>query len=216
MKKKYSSIYVQYGCGLSAPKEWVNFDASPTLRLQRIPILGNLLKKIQKVVFPKNVKYGDIVKGLPIKEEKCLGVYCSHVLEHLSLEDFRVALKNTYSILQKGGIFRCILPDLEYAAKKYIKNLNNGIELASIQFIGKDTLLGTEKREKGVLNILKLAFGNSNHLWMWDKKSLIKELYDAGFKDARDCKFNDCNDEMFRYVEDEGRFINSVAIECKK
>ena len=38
-------IYVQYGCGLAAPKEWMNFDGSPTLRVQQIPIIGALLKK---------------------------------------------------------------------------------------------------------------------------------------------------------------------------
>ena len=38
MKKKY----VQYGCGLSAPNEWINFDVSPTLRIQKIPIIGSL------------------------------------------------------------------------------------------------------------------------------------------------------------------------------
>ena len=32
MKDSKTNIYVQYGCGLCAPKEWVNFDVSPTLR----------------------------------------------------------------------------------------------------------------------------------------------------------------------------------------
>ncbi|MCI5142460.1 MAG: methyltransferase type 11, partial [Candidatus Electrothrix sp. ATG1] len=30
--------FIHYGCGLSAPESWLNFDASPTLRLQRIPL----------------------------------------------------------------------------------------------------------------------------------------------------------------------------------
>ena len=106
-------LYVQYGCGLSAPKEWQNFDASPTLRLQRLPIFGALLKKQLNVVFPKEVRYGDIVKGLPLKENSCSGIYCSHVLEHLALKDFRTALINTYKILKPGGVFRCLVPDLE-------------------------------------------------------------------------------------------------------
>jgi hypothetical protein len=37
--------YVQYGCGWSAPKEWVNYDASPTLKWERIPILGRYTKE---------------------------------------------------------------------------------------------------------------------------------------------------------------------------
>ena len=89
-------LYVQYGCGLSAPKEWVNFDVSPTLRLQKIPVVGNWLKKSSKVVFPSNVLYGDIVKGLPVADNSCDGVYCSHTLEHLSLEDFLQKIHDMY------------------------------------------------------------------------------------------------------------------------
>ena len=38
-------MYIHYGCGLDAPKEWINFDASPTLRLQKTPLLGLLFQK---------------------------------------------------------------------------------------------------------------------------------------------------------------------------
>ena len=66
--------------------------------------------------FPSNVKYGDIIKGLPVEDNSCDGLYCSHTLEHLSLQDFRIALKNSYKILKKGGIFRVILPDIKHIA----------------------------------------------------------------------------------------------------
>lgn len=97
--------YVQYGCGHSAPKEWVNFDVSPTLRIQKTPIIGLLVKKKLNTTFPSNVLYGDIIKGLPIEDNTCDGLYCSHTLEHLALDEFRIALKNSYRILKKG---RCI------------------------------------------------------------------------------------------------------------
>ena len=208
--------YVQYGCGLSAPKEWVNFDVSPTLRLQKIPLLGSLVKKKTNVAFPKNVKYGDITKGLPVPDDSCYGVYCSHVLEHLSLVDFRKALSNTYRIMRKGGKFRCIVPDLESAARKYIADFDNHVDLASVSFIGPNTLIGTEKRPKGTKAILSAVFGNANHLWMWDKKSLAKELKEAGFVNIRPCAYSDSEDKMFSHVEDESRFRNAVAIECEK
>jgi len=208
--------YVQYGCGLSAPKEWINFDASPTLRLQKTPIIGKLLKNKLNVLFPDNVKYGDIVKGLPIQDSSCDGLYCSHILEHLSLVDFRIALSKSYRLLKKGGKFRCIVPDLEFAARKYISDLEKNVDSASIQFLGNETLIGTEKRPKGLKGIMSAVLGNSNHLWMWDKKSLMKELEIVGFENIRVCKFNDSEDTMFMLVEDKGRFENAVAIECEK
>jgi len=207
--------YVQYGCGLSAPKEWVNFDVSPTLRIQKTPIIGTLLKSTLNTTFPSNVLYGDITKGLPIKENSCNGLYCSHTLEHLALNDFRKALANSYLVLKKGGIFRCVVPDLEYIVRQYITELDNGEKTASISFI-KGTLMGIEERPKGIKGLLNSFLGNSHHLWMWDKYALSEELQKAGFKEIRSCKFNDSEDVMFKHVEDSNRFENAVAIECKK
>ncbi len=36
---------VQYGCGWSAPFSWRNFDASLTLRFERLPLIGHLYTK---------------------------------------------------------------------------------------------------------------------------------------------------------------------------
>lgn len=36
-------VYVQYGAGNEAIEGWVSFDASPTLRIQKFPIIGKLL-----------------------------------------------------------------------------------------------------------------------------------------------------------------------------
>lgn len=208
-------LYVQYGCGLSAPKEWINFDASPTLCIQKTLIIGWLLKNKLNAKFPSNVRFGNIITGFPVKDDSCDGLYCSHVLEHLSLQDFRIALRNSYKILKSGGIFRCIVPDLEITARNYLNAFENGNEKASIDFIGS-TALGSKNRTKGIKGLITYLLGNSAHLWMWDAKSLSAELRDVGFIAIRPCKAGDCEDAMFQYVEDEGRFIDAVAIECKK
>jgi SAM-dependent methyltransferase len=208
--------YVQYGCGHSAPIEWINFDISPTLRIQKTPVLGALLKNKLNTTFAPNVRYGDIVRGLPIEENSCDGLYCSHVLDDLSLEDLPVALKNSYRILKKGGIFRCVMQDLEYEARTYIQNLDKGDKSASIKFLN-DTLLGFLKRPRGLTGILVSFFSNQHHLWMWDSHSLGEQLKLAGFRDLRRCIRHDCQDEMFKLVEnDAGRFSNAVAFECRK
>ncbi len=210
-----ANSYIQYGCGLSAPLSWKNFDASPTLRIQKTPALGFLAKKKLNISFPPNVLYGDIVKGLPVNEASCNGLYCSHVLEHLSLNDFRIALVNSFKILKSGGIFRCVVPDLELMARSYINSLDSGDHSASISFI-KNTLLGIDQRGRGLKGLLSSFWGNSHHLWMWDKNSLSEELKKAGFIQVRSCQFNDCEDEMFKQVEEAKRFENAVAIECRK
>jgi SAM-dependent methyltransferase len=208
--------YVQYGCGLSAPKEWVNFDSSPTLQIQKTPIIGWFLKRFLNVEFPNNVLYGDIITGLPIEQESCDGLYCSHVLEHLSLNDFYSSVRNSFKILKTGGIFRIVVPDLELAAREYIAGLEEHDSNASINFIGNNTLIGMEKREKGFKSLISSHFGSDRHLWMWDQYSLSSALLSAGFSSVRVCKFNDSEDKMFLHVEEESRFKNALCIECKK
>jgi SAM-dependent methyltransferase len=205
--------YVQYGCGFSAPNEWVNYDASPTLRFEKIPVIGKMFTRNSQR-FPENVRYGDIVTGLPEKANSCDGVFCSHILEHLAYNDFKTALKNTWSILKPGGIFRGIVPDLKAAIDNYVKTYDSADSPAS-EFMGY-TMLGIESRERGLAGTIKAAYGNSKHLWMWDFKSISFELTNAGFKNIRRCEYADSLDPYFVLAEDKSRFENAVAFECVK
>lgn len=205
--------YIQYGCGYkSHPKGWYNFDVSPVLVLQRMPLFGGLAKKIVRPRFPDNVFFGDILQGLPIEKGKCKGIYCSHVLEHLSLEDFRIGVKNTYDYLAPGGIFRLVMPDLFTLAKQFI---NSNDTNASIIFL-KDSSLGVTKRERSLIRFLRNYFGNSQHLWLWDFKSAKRELENVGFIHIRQAYFGDSRDPKFQEVEDKLRWDNCLGIECLK
>jgi SAM-dependent methyltransferase len=203
--------YLQYGCGWSAPKGWRNFDSSPALRFERFPLIGRIYTKNESR-FPMNAEFGDIVSGLPVPSDSCRGVYCSHVIEHLSLEDSRKALKNTYKIMRNGGTFRLVLPDLKFYAKQYVSNTSDD---AAIAFM-KDTSLGLEHRTKGFKNFLLAWLGNSRHLWMWDYKSLALELHKAGFIGIRRAYYGDASDARFNEVEVKQRWKDCLGIECQK
>lgn len=205
--------YVQYGCGWKAPEAWTNFDASLTLRWERLPILGRHTKNSAR--FPANVLPGDIVKGLPVPEGSCRGVYASHVLEHLTLEDFHRALNNTHRILEKSGIFRLVVPDLEWCALEYIARVQRGDPDANSVFM-RSASLGSERRERGLMGFARRLFNTSEHLWMWDEASLLRALSEHGFRNVRRCQCGDCEDSMFAQVEEFGRFENSVAMEARR
>ena len=208
-----NNLYVQYGCGWSAPIGWLNFDGSPTLKFERIPIIGKLYTK-NKLRFPDNVLYGNVLKTLPVGSSQVTGLYCSHVLEHLSYCDLKVALNESYRLLEKGGIFRLVLPDLEYMINKYTAYHNTSVAPA-ISFM-KETDLGVEKRDKTFIDIIKSRYGGSKHLWMWDYKSLSLELKNAGFVEIRRAYYNDSTDPNFKKVESKKRWDNCLGIECKK
>jgi predicted SAM-dependent methyltransferase len=206
-----TDLYVQYGCGFNAPPGWTNFDASPTLRFERIPVLGRLYTK-NASRFPSNVRYGDIVSGLPLQTDACAGIYCSHILEHLAREDAARALRNTYRYLRPGGTFRLVLPDLEQLARDY---LAKGTATAAHQFM-ESACLGQTRRPRRLLDLLRVWLSNNSHLWMWDEKSLTSALEQAGFIDVRRCAFGDAKDERFEEVEQEDRFVGCLALECRK
>lgn len=206
-----SMVCVQYGCGHQVANGWLNFDASPTLVLERIPLLGRLINKNQQR-FPAGVRYGDIVKGLPVADGCCQLVYCSHVLEHLPLDGFRMALRNTYRILSPGGVFRCVLPDLEFSIRQYCKSNSADKAMAFL----RETGLGQEAPEKGLYGLLKSFLGNSRHLWMWDYASFRRELEAAGFVGVRRAEYGDSQDLAFESVELSSRWVNCLGVECKK
>ena len=209
-----SAIYVQYGCGQSCPDGWINFDASPTLRLQRLPGIGRLFKR-GATVFPDGVRFGDIVQGLPIPGGSVQGIYASHVLEHLSYADFWTALDRTFRLLGPGGIFRLVVPDLRSRAQKYLERLETGQAEANSWFM-RTTRLGSESSPRGPVELARNLVGRSAHLWMWDENSLAAALDKTGFVGIRRCRFGDCKDDNFRLVEDAGRFYdaNDGVEEC--
>src|SRR6516164_5453535 len=146
-------MYVQYGCGLSAPSGWTNFDSSLTLRFERLPIIGKFHRK-NAARFPANVRYGDIVSGLPVKSNSCEGVFASHVLEHLSRQDIDEALVETYRILRSGGIFRLVVPDLERAAREYLQCVDDKHPTSADAFCWDKTMLGRRTRSRNLLGII--------------------------------------------------------------
>jgi SAM-dependent methyltransferase len=203
-------LNVQYGCGLSCPDGWLNFDTSPTLRLQRLPVIGAFMPGAS---FPRGVRLGDVVKGLPVASASADRAYCSHVLEHLPLRDMRTALRETLRLLKPGGVFRLVLPDLERLCREYVARA--GDPAAAMAFM-EASYLGMESRRPGLRGRLVTFLGNSRHQWMWDEPSMSGELASAGFTQIRRASLGDSDDEAFAAVEAENRWNGHLGLHCIK
>jgi SAM-dependent methyltransferase len=206
------ALYIHYGCGLCAPHGWCNFDASPRLRLERLFILRTLLATTLGLLFPANVRPGDIVRGLPVADASARGVYCSHVLEHLPREHVPAALRNTLRMLKPGGVFRLVVPDLQWRAAHYARAAALGDPFAADSFMDS-CLLGMRQRPASIVSRVRHRFGKSSHLWMYDFGALKGLLEAAGFTGVRRCEIGDCRDPMFTLVEDPARFFESSESE---
>ncbi len=214
-----TGIYVQYGCGLSAPPTWQNYDASPRLWLERNPVFGLLIKAKYGFLFPPNAMYGDVVKRLPVNDNSAECVFCSHIIEHLSSSDVDLALRESLRILKPGGVFRLVVPDLNWRAAQYLSEASDNNVNAGDDFL-RSTLLGDESRAKSVSGFVRDWLGNSAHRWMFDYPGLSHRLAAAGFVAIRRSEFGDSEHASFKDVEMRDRFFEDenaeLAIEAKK
>ena len=202
---------LHFGCGMSPGDGWYNCDSSPTLWLQRLPVAGFIFRRLLKPCFLPQIHYDNIVRGLSIPPASCDVIYCSHVLEHLALDEFRAAIRNVRRYLKPGGVFRAVLPNLAEHVKVYLENPEPDAAHKFLTWSG----LGRASRPHGLLARLRASFGGSAHLWMWDFKAMKAELEQAGFRDVRPVKFGDSPNPAFAAVEIPERYKwNSLAFEC--
>ncbi len=204
---------IHIGCAYTIGKSWKNYDATPTAVLEKIPLIGKIIKINQKR-FPNELIYGDITRKLLSPKNEAQNIFCSHVLEHLSNDEMKNALDNIYKMLKPNGCFRLIVPNLENRVKKYIedKDANNFIENLG---------MGQKNINKNFFSKIKSIFGNTKHLWMYDYNSLSLELKKIGFINIRNCNFGDSQIEVFSEIEEKNRFIDDngmpeICIECTK
>jgi predicted SAM-dependent methyltransferase len=204
---------MQFGCGLSNPDTFQNFDSSLNLYFQR-----NLIFKWfwgRKPTYPENIRFGDIVKGLPIENNSLKGIYSSHVLEHLSYHDCKRALQNSYLYLSPGGIFRCVLPNLELLVKAYLDEKAKGNTKAANNFM-EYSFYGYKARPNSLISLLKWHLTADYHFWGWDNESLAAELSEVGFRKVTKSNFGQSRDPVFNTVENLARFQDSIVLEAVK
>ena len=212
-------LYVQYGCGRCAPDAWLNFDASLRLRLERIRGLRMLLRATVGILFPPTARPGDIVRGLPVPDGAADGVYCSHVLEHLPRDDVPIALRNTFRMLRPGGVFRLVVPDLQWRARRYLDAATRADPTAADRFL-ESSALGARSRPRTPAAVIRNLLGKSAHLWMYDFAALERLLAEAGFGGIRRCTIGDSGDPIFALVEESDRFGEAeeteLALEARR
>jgi len=95
------------GCGNTYHKDWINID-----------FFSN----------SEQVKVHNLLDGIPINNNCVDVVYHSHVLEHFSKDDGFHFMEECYRVLNRNGIIRIAVPDLEMIAKEYILNLQLAME----------------------------------------------------------------------------------------
>lgn len=202
------NVKVNFGCGSDVVEGWLNFDSSPILVLGRYRLLRIFIPR-KSSIFHSDLRYGNIVKGLPLKKDSVDVVYSSHVLEHLTYNEGIEALKNCFEMMKNGSVMRLVMPDFDH----YIDEYNESKDL--IKFY-EQTDLGYVHRPSTIYGKLMFYLKNSRHQFVWNEQQIIDALKEIGFKDIRRAVYNDSKCTDFKAVERYNRWENMLGIECIK
>jgi hypothetical protein len=122
-------------------------------------------------------------------------------------------------MLRPGGLFRLVVPDLQWRAARYVRSAAIEDPNAADTFM-QACSLGRKATPRGFMAWISSCFGNSAHLWMYDFSALKMLLEDTGFVGVRRCELGDCDDPKFALVEDPDRFFDGgereLAIQAER
>jgi SAM-dependent methyltransferase len=173
-------LKLNLGCGTRALPGFVNIDNSPSVLLGRWPFLKKLLflagllsRERYETPWPRDIVWQDASKRLPYADQSVDKIYSSHALEHLDKKRGEALLRGCFRVLKRGGVFRLVVPDLEYHARRYLQRVSNGgpsDRAAHDDFLWNIYGAYLEKRRYG-----------ASHRYMYDWPTLQLVLSEIGF-----------------------------------
>jgi predicted SAM-dependent methyltransferase len=220
-------MLLNLGCGLQAPPGWTNVDGSWNARLAKYPVIRRTLARLKLMPADKlgipwssSILIHDIRKPLPFLEGSAAAIYASHVLEHLYCEDGERLIKESFRVLEAGGILRVVVPDLRAIVEDYLGNGSSGRQQPEPEPLTRADLLNqrllmrwpTPESKHLFYRIYSAWQDFHSHKWMYDADSLTALFQRAGFVEVerRDCYDSRITD--IRQVEDESRVLSGAGV----
>jgi predicted SAM-dependent methyltransferase len=220
-------IRVHLGCGLITPPNWVNMDGSWNARLAKHPRIRRALhmlhiteaNKIQ-VHWNPNIVIQDLRKPLPFRDCSVRVVYSSHVLEHMYFEDGQRLIRECFRVLEKGGVLRLVVPDLQSIVREYLgerpfrEPANEAERLPPADQLNRRLLMrGQAPPSRKVFSRLYSFWADfHSHKWMYDADSLTHHLESAGFIEVRQMDLHHSRISGIEQIEDPSRVLAGEGV----
>jgi len=169
------------GCGKNRFRGWINAD---------------ILPKSDLIIF--------LQKKLPFKANSLKRIYMEHVLEHVSYDLGVFFLKEARRSLQRGGVIRIAMPDLDALIDGYQKDWRkfDWITWPDFSFI------------KTRAEMINIAFRWWGHQHLYNKEELARALIEAGFTTFIFVEHNQSKFEDLRGLET--RLDSTLIVEAEK
>lgn len=165
--------------------------------------------------------------GLPFENESVKNLYSSHFIEHLSYEESRKFLKESFRILSPNNTIRIVCPDVSIWIEKIYKNKDKKFfseyKKSLDEEYWENYLYNQKDYLKTNIQVFNSMIYNWGHKWMWDFESLKIELEEVGFTNVKKCKHLEGNLYDLKNIENalpsekiKQRNLESIFIEASK
>jgi predicted SAM-dependent methyltransferase len=177
---KRSGLQLHVGCGPNIKPGWVNIDLKKTADLRL-----------------------DIREALPFRDGSCAVIYSEHFLEHICYpEPVSAFLRECRRILQPGGVFSVVVPDVDLVLRSYV----NG---------GSEEYYAAQRRWHPQWYTTQMEHVNYNfrqdgeHKYCYDFETLRRLLERCGFERIQRRAFDPTLDSG-------DRIVGSMYVQCRK
>jgi predicted SAM-dependent methyltransferase len=197
-----AELKLNIGCGTSGIDGWVNIDNSPSILLSRLPLGKRIFRTPD---WPRGVLRADVRKRIPFSDSSVSYIYSSHTFEHFTYEESLAVARECFRVLKAGGILRIVVPDLGILVRDYLAGTSD--PKASHRFISR--LLLTS-------NVRDIVHAGAHHKQMFDARSLIHMLSEAGFATPELSTFGSSRIVEITDIELESRRSESLYVEAAR
>lgn len=154
----------------------------------------------------------DLSHGIPVKDTRLKGINISHMLEHMPLEFGRKLLRESFRVLEPGGIVRVSCPDLKKYAKAYILNdFNFWDRVGKLPFCNYSNL-----PTPGAIFAGKAYDNKNDHQWFYDADTVVALMLEAGFASAAETSLHESSLPRIQEIEPRFREPESFYVEATK
>lgn len=140
--------------------------------------------------------YLNLLKEFPFNDNKFDGIYCHHVFEHFYLNEGEKILKEVHRVLNDGGIFRIIVPDLEL-----VTNQEFLTEKGCLDYYANCMIKENNYESKWPLCLNELFHLNGEHKFIYNESLLKEMLTEVGFKNITRFSHGESNYDPFNAID---------------
>lgn len=154
-------------------------------------------------ILPTSPLFLDATHRFPIRGNSVLFIFNEHFIEHVPRHRALAFLKESFRVLQPGGVLRISTEDVEALVRAYINHPRHV------------RLLNERNRRRGYqytyypVDILNKAFLEDDHVCLYDTQTLEQMLSSVGFRDITRCKVGESHHAALCGIEQHD--VGSIA-----